>query len=152
MKVGLISDTHGRLRAEALSAFVGVDVILHAGDIGSIDIITVLETIAPVHAVHGNTDDFEVRQRYGESLDITLDGKRIAVAHGHLLGAPTPLQLREAFPDADVIVYGHTHKPLLDAGPPVVVNPGAAGPARFKLKPSVAILDLPSLEITFVDL
>lgn len=152
MKVGLISDTHGKLRAEVFDRFAAVDVILHAGDIGSLDIIAELETIAPVHAVHGNTDDADVRARYGGSLDLTLAGKRIAVMHGHLLGAPTPANLRKAFPNADLIVYGHTHKPLLDAGHPIVVNPGAAGPARFKLKPSVAILELPALEITFVDL
>jgi uncharacterized protein len=152
VRVGLISDTHGKLRPEVFEAFNAVDVILHAGDIGSLDIITALEAIAPVHAVHGNTDDFDVRARYGETVDIGLDGKRIVVVHGHLLGSPTPERLRNAFPDADVIVYGHTHKPLVNQVAPMIVNPGAAGPARFKLKPSVAILEIPAMSITFVDL
>jgi putative phosphoesterase len=148
----LISDTHGKLRADVLHAFEGVDLILHAGDIGDLDIIAELETIAPVHAVHGNTDDFDVRARFGETVALALEGKRIVVTHGHLVSITTPPVLRAAHPDADVIVYGHTHKPLLDTGGSLVVNPGAAGPARFKLKPSVAILTLPSLDVSFIDL
>jgi uncharacterized protein len=152
VRVGLISDTHGKLRSEVFDAFSGVDVILHAGDIGSLDIITALEAIAPVHAVHGNSDDFDVRARYGESVNVELEGKHVALVHGHLLGAPTPDRLRDLFPQADVIVYGHTHKPLVNQVPPMIVNPGAAGPARFKLKPSVAILEIPAMSVTFVDL
>lgn len=152
MKVGLISDTHGKLRSEVFGALEGVDIILHAGDIGSSDIITELETIAPVHAVHGNTDSFETAARHGESVEIELAGKRVTVVHGHLFGSPTPAVLRRAFPEADVIVHGHTHKPLHDTAHPVVINPGAAGPARFRIKPSVAILELPSMSVTFVEL
>lgn len=153
MKVGLISDTHGKLRNSVLDAFAGVDAILHAGDIGSLDIITTLETLAPVHAVHGNTDDFDIRAHYGESVSVELAGVKIVIAHGHLLGAPTPVRLRAEFPDADVIIYGHTHVPLVDRTTrPVVINPGAAGPARFQLKPSVAILELPTLELKHISL
>lgn len=150
-RIGLISDTHGKLRSEVFEAFAGVDLILHAGDIGDLDIITELQAIAPVHAVHGNTDDSDVRARYGESLSLEMESKQIVVVHGHLFGSPTPAILRKEFPDAAVIVHGHTHKPLLDPGPPLVVNPGAAGPARFKLKPSVAILEVPSLSVVFHD-
>ncbi len=149
VRVGLISDTHGKLRPQVLELFEGVDLILHAGDIGDADVITELETIAPVHAVHGNTDDGHLSSRYGESVAVTAAGVRMMVTHGHLLGSPTPKLLRAAFPDADVIVYGHTHAPLVDrTARPLVINPGAAGPARFKLKPSVAILELPSLAVT----
>ncbi|HEX6558859.1 MAG TPA: metallophosphoesterase family protein [Longimicrobiales bacterium] len=153
MRIGLISDTHGRLRREALHALEGVDLVLHAGDIGRLDIITELETIAPVKAVHGNTDGFDIRDRYGDIVEADADGKHIVVVHGHLLGAPKPGNLRAAHPQADVIVYGHTHKPLLDdeAGP-LVVNPGAAGPARFHLKPSVAILEVPAMTVRFIEL
>lgn len=153
MKVGLISDTHGKLRNQVLDVFADVDVILHAGDIGSLDIITALEAIAPVHAVHGNTDDFEVRGKYGESVKVELAGVKFAIAHGHLFGSPNPKLLRAAFPQVDVIIYGHTHVPLVDRSlQPIVINPGAAGPARFQLKPSVAILQLPQFEITQVSL
>lgn len=149
MKIGLISDTHGKLRSQVLELFDGVDLILHAGDIGDASIITELETLAPVHAVHGNTDDSRLSTRYGETVDITVVGVRVVVTHGHRIGSPTPPLLRRMFPAADVIVYGHTHVPLVDrdAGT-LVINPGAAGPARFKLKPSVALLDLPALIVT----
>lgn len=152
IKVGLISDTHGKLRSGVFDAFDGVQLILHAGDIGASGIITELETIAPVRAVHGNTDDLDIQSRHPASLEITVESKRLRVEHGHLLGSPNPQNLRARYVDADVIVYGHTHKPLLDVAATIVVNPGAAGPARFNLKPSVAVLELPSLEVTFVPL
>lgn len=154
MRVGLISDTHGQLRNQVFDVFAGVELILHAGDIGGLNIISELETIAPVHAVHGNTDDFEVRAKYGESISLELEGKRIIVVHGHTLGAPTPARLRAAFTTADAIVYGHTHMPLIDRadGVAVVINPGAAGPRRFKLEPSVALLELPQLSVQIVSL
>jgi putative phosphoesterase len=130
-----------------------VDVILHAGDIGDLHIITELETIAPVHAVHGNTDDFDIRDRFGEATVVELAGVHITIAHGHVLGSPAPRTLRNKFPGTQVIIYGHTHVPLIDrTATPLVVNPGAAGPARFNLKPSVAILDLPSLQIEQVEI
>jgi putative phosphoesterase len=149
VRVGLISDTHGKLRPQVLELFEQVDLILHAGDIGDAGIIIELETLAPVHAVHGNTDDYELSNRYGETVDVTVENVRIVVLHGHRLGSPTPGLLRRAHPDADVIVYGHTHVPLVDrSARPLLINPGAAGPARFKLKPSVAILELPALHVT----
>jgi uncharacterized protein len=147
-RVGLISDTHGRLRPQVFSVFAGVDAILHAGDIGGLDILTELRTIAPVYAVHGNTDGFDIRGVAPENVAVDLGGRRIVVAHGHLLGSPTPANLRSAFPECDVIVYGHTHRPLIDdTRLPLVVNPGAAGAARFNLKPSVAILELETLKV-----
>ena len=148
MRIGLISDTHGQLRARVLELFDGVDLILHAGDIGNLGIITELEAIAPVHAVHGNTDDSAIAARFGESVELEIDGIRIAMTHGHRLGSPTAPGLRRMFPAADVIVYGHTHVQRIDQGRPLVINPGAAGPARFKLKPAVTLLELPGLEAT----
>ena len=148
MKIGLISDTHGQLRARVLELFEGVDLILHAGDIGDLDIITELETVAPVHAVHGNTDDSEIAARFDESVELQIDGVRIGMTHGHVLGSPTAPGLRRMFPTADVIVYGHTHIQRVDRGRPLIINPGAAGPARFKLKPAVAVLELPDLQVT----
>lgn len=153
MKIGLISDTHGKLRPEVFNALEGVDLILHAGDIGDLAIITELETIAPVHAVHGNTDDFDIREKHGESVELTYDGVAIAMTHGHLLGSPTPRSLRMKFPDAHVVIYGHTHVPLIDRhATPLVINPGAAGPARFNLRPSVAVLTVPELTLEQIQL
>lgn len=147
MKIGLISDTHGQLRARVLEVFDGVNLILHAGDIGNLAIITELEALAPVHAVHGNTDDSEISARFAESVELQVEGIRVAMTHGHVLGAPTAPGLRRLFPGADVIVYGHTHMQRVDRGKPLLINPGAAGPARFKLKPAVAVLELPALKV-----
>lgn len=143
MLVGVISDTHGRLRPEVFERLAGVERILHAGDVGPAELLVELEAVAPVTAVWGNTDGFDVRARVPEVAELSLEGRRIIVVHGHRLGSPTPAALRGAYPDADVIVYGHTHRPLVDrAADRLVVNPGAAGPARFGLRPSVALMTL----------
>lgn len=143
MRVGLISDTHGRLRPEVFEHFEDVDRILHAGDVGPHDLLLELEAIAPVTAVFGNTDAFGVRERVREVAEVELAGQRVIVTHGHQLGSPTPSGLRRAHTTADVIVYGHTHRPLVEEeGGVLVVNPGSAGAARFGLPPSVAILTL----------
>ncbi len=143
VRIGLISDTHGRLRPEVFPALEGVLRILHAGDVGSPDILIELEAIAPVTAVYGNVDTFELRQRLPRLARIEEAGRRIVVVHGDALGSPTPAKLAAAYPEADVIVYGHTHVAKVErVGGMLVINPGAAGPARFHLKPSVAILTL----------
>lgn len=142
MRIGLISDTHGRLRPEVFELFRGVDHILHAGDVGPADLLVELEAVAPVTAVWGNTDGFDLRARLPEIAAVELAGVRIVVAHGHQLGSPTAPALRRAHPEAAVIVFGHTHRPLVDPGPALVVNPGSAGAARFGIPPSVGILTL----------
>ena len=143
MRIGLISDTHGLLRPQVFDLFEGVELILHAGDIGSTDIIVELETIAPVHAVLGNTDSAALRPRASDEVVLELEGHRLVLVHGHRLGSPNAARLRAAYPDADVIVYGHTHRQRVDEPDGcMIVNPGAAGAARFDLKPSVAILTL----------
>jgi uncharacterized protein len=141
MRIGLISDTHGRLRPQVFERLAGVDLILHAGDVGPYDIITELEAIAPVHAVIGNTDVLELWPRVNDVVRLELEGRKLVMLHGHQLGSPTAERLRGAYPDADIIVYGHTHRQRVDEiGGCLIVNPGAAGPARFDLKPSVAVL------------
>lgn len=152
-RIGLISDTHGMVRPEIFAAFEGVELILHAGDVGDDDIITDLETIAPVRAVHGNTDA-PGRARLSEALDLTIGGVRIHVSHGHEVGSPNPERLLAKY-DADVIVYGHTHRQLVaHAGSRLVVNPGAAGARRFDIEPSVAILRIAGgrVDVTLVPL
>lgn len=143
MRVGLISDTHGRLRNGVFDAFAGVDLILHAGDIGTDDILLELEAVAPVHAVMGNTDAVALRAHAQDELRLHLEGHDVVVVHGHQLGSPTPQALRDAYPDADVIIYGHTHRQRVDdVDGCMIVNPGAAGAARFDLRPAVALLTL----------
>jgi putative phosphoesterase len=135
--IGLISDTHGMVRGSVHSALAGVELILHAGDVGGDEILDELALIAPVLAVYGNTDA-PADARLSESIERTIGGLRVHVSHGHELGSPTPAKLLERYP-ADVIVYGHTHKQLVvRAGGRLVVNPGAAGARRFNLEPSVA--------------
>ena len=144
MRLGVIADTHGLLRPEVFDVFRDVDHILHAGDLGPIDVLTELESLAPVTAVYGNTDGPEVRSRLLQVAQIELDGFRIVVTHGDQLGSPTPDKLHAAFPEAEILVFGHTHRPLLTLVDVVVtaINPGGAGPRRFGLPPSVGILEL----------
>ena len=144
MRLGVISDTHGLLRPEVFDAFAGVDHILHAGDVGNSGILSDLEALAPVTAVYGNTDGTELRRMLPQVAILELDGFDIVVTHGDQLGSPTPDALHSAFPDAQIIVYGHTHRPLLTIVDVVVtvMNPGGAGARRFKLPPSVGILEL----------
>jgi uncharacterized protein len=144
MRLGVISDTHGLLRPEVFDAFEGVDHILHAGDVGNPDILNDLEALAPVTAVYGNTDGMELRRLLPQVAMLELDGFDIVVTHGDQLGSPTPEALHSSFPDAQIIVYGHTHRPLLTSVDVVVtvMNPGGAGARRFRLPPSVGILEL----------
>jgi putative phosphoesterase len=139
--IGLVSDTHGLVRAELHAALEGVELILHAGDVGGDDVLDELATIAPVQAVYGNTDA-PGRPRLLQAIVRTVGGVRIHVSHGHELGSPTPQRLLAAYP-AEVLVYGHTHRPLIaHADGRLVINPGAAGPRRFDIEPSVALLTI----------
>jgi putative phosphoesterase len=139
--IGLISDTHGLVRAKVHDALAGVELILHAGDVGGEEVLDELNLIAPVLAVYGNTDAAG-QPRLADSIERTVGGLRIHVSHGHELGSPTPAGLLERY-SADVIVYGHTHRQLVaHADGRLVVNPGAAGARRFKLEPSVARLTI----------
>jgi putative phosphoesterase len=139
--IGLISDTHGLVRPEVHTALAGVELILHAGDVGGAEIIDELALIAPVRAVYGNTDA-PWDGPLVPALDLVIDGVRVHVSHGHEVGKVTPANLAKAY-DADVIVYGHTHiQKVSRIGGRLIVNPGAAGLRRFNLEPSVALLTL----------
>jgi putative phosphoesterase len=145
-RIGLISDTHGLVRPEVFAALAGVELILHAGDVGGDDVLDELAAIAPVQAVYGNTDP-PGNPRLERLILREFDGVSVHVSHGHECGVPTPEKLLRRY-TADVLVYGHTHRPLVSraAGASgagrLVVNPGAAGPRRFNLRPSVAILNV----------
>ncbi|SRR5258708_1850245 len=137
MLVGLVSDTHSLVRPEIFGALEGVELILHAGDVGGRAVIDELAAIAPVRAVYGNTD---VSGEPGLKPQLVLDlaGLSVHVSHGHELGTPTPARLLTRYA-ADIIVFGHTHRPLVErSGARLVINPGAAGPRRFNLQPSIA--------------
>jgi putative phosphoesterase len=137
--IGLIADTHGLVRPECRAALEGVELILHAGDVGGTTVLEALACIAPVEAVAGNTDEPDNRLLMPHIVRV-FDGVTVRVVHGHEIGAPTPPKLVTRYRE-DVLVYGHTHKPLIVRyGHQLVVNPGAAGPRRFGLQPSVAVL------------
>ena len=137
--VGLISDTHGLLRPSVHDALKGVSIILHAGDVGGAEILDELRIIAPVYAVFGNTDPIGDPNLTQEVI-VPVADIEVHVSHGHELGSPTPDKLLSAYPQ-QVLVYGHTHKQMVTRGDGrLVVNPGAAGPRRFDLSPSVARL------------
>lgn len=150
--IGLISDTHGLVRPDVFAALAGVERILHAGDVGD-GVLDELRTIAPVHAVRGNTDPVDDPD-LPEAIDEEIDGVRVHVSHGHELGSPTPRRLLARY-DADVIVYGHTHRQqIVEAEGRWVVNPGAAGARRFNLLPSVGRLTISGgqVALTLIDL
>jgi putative phosphoesterase len=144
MRLGIIADTHGLLRPEVFEVFKEVDHIIHAGDIGPADVLIELEAIAPVTAVWGNTDGWDLRQRLPEVVERRIEGFDVLVIHGHQLGAPTPENIYQRYPGAEIIIFGHSHHPLLTTIDLVVtaMNPGGAGPPRFNLPPSVGIMEL----------
>jgi putative phosphoesterase len=149
MRVGLISDTHGLLRPEVFGVFAGVDHILHAGDVGPAEILNELAAIAPVTAVWGNTDGWDVRHRVPEVAEIDLGGVRCVVLHGMQLGSPTPAKAAAAYPGAGLVVFGHSHRPIISRiGPTLAVNPGSAGKPRFRDPVCVAIAEISQGRVT----
>jgi putative phosphoesterase len=140
--VGLISDTHGLVRPSIASIFAGVDLIVHAGDVGGRGVLQALRQIAPVEAVYGNVDDPRDPDLAAER-SLTAGGVTIHVSHGHEVGRPTPALLLARY-TGTVVVFGHTHRAVVvrEDGGRLAVNPGAAGPRRFDVQPSVARLTI----------
>jgi len=136
--IGLISDTHGLLRPEALTALKGASLILHAGDIGDHGILQTLGGIAPVTAVRGNCDVGAWTEELRDTEVVESDGATIYILHD--LSA---LELNPGAAGFRVIMSGHTHKPAVEERTGVLfVNPGSAGPRRFSLPVSIAYLHL----------
>ena len=144
MRLGIISDTHGKLRPQVFDVFAEVDHIIHAGDIGTPDLIVGLESLAPVTAVYGNTDDFDIRAMCPQMARFELDGFIVVVTHGDQFRSPTPAVLHATYPDAEIVIYGHTHRPLLELVDKTVtvMNPGSAGAERSDKPASVGIMEL----------
>lgn len=135
MKVGLISDTHGLLRPEALAALKGVEHIIHGGNIGDGAVLQALEKIAPVTAVRGNNDAGLWSNGIPETVQLRFEDTRIYVIHD--------LAELDSFADYDVVVSGHSHIPEVYTEDGVLfVNPGSAGPRRFKFPISVGFLEI----------
>lgn len=138
MKIGVISDTHGLLRPEAVAALEGCERIIHAGDIGSAEIVDQLIGIAPLYVVRGNNDlDAPWANDIPDLLNFDLNGWKTLLVHDI---ADVPVAL-----DADVrlVITGHSHKPLIEwRGERLYLNPGSAGRRRFKLPVTLALVDV----------
>jgi len=137
-RIGVISDTHGLLRPQAMDALQGCDAILHAGDIGSADILARLSSISPTTAVRGNNDKDAWAAMLPDSEWIDIDDVLI-----HLLHDLADLDVDPQAASLKVVVSGHSHHPGIEERHGVLyLNPGSAGPRRFKLPISLAILDI----------
>ncbi|KTT33326.1 metallophosphoesterase family protein [Pseudomonas rhizoryzae] len=137
-RIGLIADTHGLLRPEAVAALAGSDFILHAGDIGKPEILDDLRAIAPLAVVRGNNDDLPWAEDIPERVTLILAGVGI-----HMLHILPELDLAAVDAPVRVVISGHSHKPLIEERDGVLyVNPGSAGPRRFRLPISVGRLTL----------
>ena len=148
--IGVISDTHGLLRPEALAALHGCDRIIHAGDVGSPDVLDGLRLLAPTVAVRGNVDTDPFGMKLPRSRVVELEGHRIYVLH-----ILDELGVRPAPEDISAVIYGHSHQPSIEDRDGVLyLNPGSAGPRRFRLPVTVARLSVVAgrLQAQIVDL
>lgn len=137
-RIGLIADTHNLLRPEALAALQGVDYLIHAGDIGGPHILAELQRIAPLSVVRGNNDQEPWADAIPERLSLTFGGVTL-----HVLHDLKQLNIDPAEQGIDVVIAGHSHKPLHEERNGVLyLNPGSAGPRRFKLPISVGIVHI----------
>ena len=142
-RIGLIADTHGLMRPQALEALAGSDFILHAGDIGKPEILDALRELAPLAVIRGNNDDVPWADDIPERVTLTLAGVDV-----HMLHILPELDLETAGAAVRVVVSGHSHKPLIETRDGVLyVNPGSAGPRRFRLPISVGRLTLDAGQI-----
>jgi uncharacterized protein len=137
-RIGVISDTHGLLRPEAMRLLAGVDHIIHGGDIGNADIVPALRTIAPVTAIRGNVDTGDWAAEFANIELVELAGRSIYILHDL-----NSLQIDPTARGIHVVVSGHSHAPKAQTIDNVLyLNPGSAGPRRFKLPIALATIDV----------
>lgn len=137
-QIGVISDTHGLLRPQARELLQGVDLIVHAGDIGKPEIVPELEGLAPLRIIRGNIDNGVWASGYPETDAFEYAGRFFYVLHDL-----NTLDLDPAAAGFNVVISGHSHRPSIErVGPVLFVNPGSAGPRRFSLPTTLAILSL----------
>jgi len=138
MRIGVISDTHGLVRGEAVAALQGSDLILHAGDVGSSDVLEALAAIAPVLAVRGNVDRDDWADELPETRIVAVAGRQF-----HLRHDVAGLDIDPAAEGCDAVIFGHSHKPLIENRSGVLyLNPGSAGPRRFRLPVCLARIEV----------
>jgi hypothetical protein len=138
LRIGIISDTHGLLRPEAEKHLAGVDHIIHGGDIGRPDVLVALRRIAPVTAIRGNVDIGDWARDYADTELVRLAARAI-----YVLRDLKTLRIDPVAEGIDMIVSGHSHKAAIETKDGVLyLNPGSAGPRRFKLPITLATLDI----------
>ncbi|NKB81584.1 MAG: YfcE family phosphodiesterase [Nitrospirales bacterium] len=141
--IGVISDTHGLVRPEAIDALKGVERIIHAGDIGSPDVLRILQTIAPVIAVRGNND----RDEWAEVLPV-IESVDVGAHRFYVLHELDRLDIDLEAADYSAVIFGHSHKPVAERRKGVLyLNPGSAGPRRFRLPVTLARLHIRGREL-----
>lgn len=142
-RIGVISDTHGLLRPEALRALAGADLIVHAGDVGSPEVLEALRTVAPVVAVRGNNDRAPWASALAETEVVESGGRTLYVLHDL-----KTLDLDPRAAGFDAVIAGHSHQPRIERRDGVLyLNPGSAGPRRFRLPIALAWLDVDAARI-----
>jgi putative phosphoesterase len=149
-RIGVVSDTHGLLRPEAVARLAGCTHIVHAGDVGKASVLSALAAIAPVTAVRGNNDQGAWAEHLPFTSQLDVEGVKIYVLHDQ-----ADLKAHPAPADCSVVVFGHSHKPdVRRDGGLLFLNPGSAGPRRFKLPISMAELRVRAgtVEAMLVDL
>ena len=143
MRVGLVSDTHGLVRPEAIAALKGSDLIIHAGDIGSPQVLEQLRQLAPTHAVRGNIDTEPWALAIPESEIVRAGGHRLFVLHDI-----SQLSIDPVHEGYGAVVFGHSHRPSAEIRDGVLfVNPGSAGPRRFRLPVTLARIEVSTGEM-----
>jgi putative phosphoesterase len=135
-RVGLISDTHGLLRPEALAALKGSELIIHAGDIGKPEVLQSLKSIAPVMAIRGNNDRESWAKKIPDVLHLQVNGAWLFIIHN-----VNDLEVDPGAEGFNAVISGHSHKPgITNSDGVIFLNPGSAGPRRFKLPVALARL------------
>jgi len=138
MRIGIISDTHGLLRPDAIEHLAGSDYIIHAGDIGAPAVIDRLRGIAPTTAIRGNVDAGAWANEYPDTEIVVLSGRTFYVLHNL-----NEIDVDPAASGINVVVSGHSHRPKIETKDGVLyINPGSAGPRRFKLPIALACLTI----------
>ncbi len=147
MTVGVVSDTHGLVRPEMIEALRGVDLVIHAGDVGDPSVLDAIRDVAPVHAVRGNID----RGAWAEALPLT-DVVEVEETLLYVIHDVKELDLDPTTAGFHVVIFGHTHQPLRDVRNGVLfLNPGSAGPRRFSLPIAMALLHVSGTDLEVVD-
>ena len=148
--IGVISDTHGLLRPQAVKALRGVELIIHAGDLGGPEVLARLTAIAPVQAVRGNVDKGDWARPLPRNRVVAVDGVQLYVLHNLY-----ELDLNPGAAGLAAVIYGHSHEPSLESQDGVLyLNPGSAGPRRFSLPVTLALLRVTgeALKVEFIKL